>query len=309
MSEMNEVNETRKSRKGWFLGIGGAVLIAALAGGIAINANGDTNPDVAPSVVATAAASPSATPTVTGSPQPVSTLKGVREGIQDATQADKDRLLAAFYGKPLGIDLTEVFENRLADDVLTMFPEDTKKTKAGAASMLNTYQELVSTTNWVKARNGADDATRIMSFGAATDKTAAFDSEFMNKMKDRIAKEGQFAHIPTVAPDGTLNIDGVIYHTDDSSVMNSKSNQPAVSVGGVGETLHIEGRRYMTLSFTDGKTLIADRGYFIDGTAIGTNGEWLISNFGETYKKGTDTLKVVSDEEAAAWFAKAGTDG
>lgn len=266
--------------------------------------NGGNNTP-APSATATASASETAAPTATGTPQPTSTYKN----MQEATQEDKEKLLAGFAAKPLGVDVDEVMENRLADDVLTTFPQDEFKTKEGVTAALNTYQELVSITNWVHARNGADDTSLIEPFGAATDKTAAFDAQFMNKMKERIAKEGQFAHIPTVSPDGTLKIDGVVYHTEEASLMNSKSNQPAVEVSRSGDALHIEGTRYLTISFGGDKTLVADRGYFIDAVPAGDSGQWLITNFGETYKEGIDTLKVVSDAEAAAWFAKAGTDG
>jgi hypothetical protein len=321
MSEINEVKET-KSRKPLYIGASVATAIALAIGGFAISVNTHAAPDAAPAVTATATASadPSVTPVVTGTAQPTSEYKG----MQEATQADKDRIMGAFYGSPLGVDITEVFDNRLADDVLTSFPQEQFKTKEGVLSALNTYQQLTSIQNWTRARNGADDTTLITPFAVATPKTAAFDSAFMDKMKARIAKEGQFAHIPTVAPkDGTLMIDGVVYHTDENSVMTSKSNQPAISVGqyekevvkdGVATTekvttLHTEGRRYMTINFTGGMTLIAERGYFMDEVPDGSNGAWMLVNFGETYKKDYDILKVVPNAEAQAWYTKAGSNG
>jgi hypothetical protein len=306
MSEINEINETPKSRKPWFIGAGVAVAIALAIGGIAINANGNANPDAAPSVTATATASPSetATPSASATQQPMVTDEGARQGLQHATEADKAKLLAQFASKPLGVDIDEVMENRLADDVVdgpTKFTE--AEVRAGVASTLNAYQELASITAWAHARDGAQDVILIAPFGEATETRAAFSAEMMAQMKADIEKREYFSFgVSTVAPTGSVKIGGVTYQTDESSIMNSKSNQPAVSISRNGEMLHIEGTRYYTISLADGKTLIGQGSYHFDDELDRTSGTWIIKNFGES----PDVIKVVSDEEAATWMATNG---
>jgi hypothetical protein len=302
MSEINEVTET-KSRKPLY--IGASVLVAlALVGGFAISANTHAAPDAAPSVtaVATASADPSVTPVVTGTPQPTSEYKG----IQEATQEDKDKLLAEFANKPLGVDVDEVMKNRLADDVLTVFPQDQFKTKEGVSSVLNAYRDLAAITAWTHARNGAEDAARVAPFGAGTATRAAFSADMMGQFNENIGRMGRFSFgVSTVAADGSVKLDGVTYQTNDASIMNSKSNQPAVMISKSGDMLHIEGTRYYTITLADGQTLIGEGAYNFDASPVEATGQWVINRFGEK----ASSIKVVPNAEAQAWYAKAGTNG
>jgi hypothetical protein len=204
------------------------------------------------------------------------------------------------------VDVDEVMKNRLADDVLTVFPQDQFKTKEGVSSVLNAYRDLTAITAWTHARNGAEDAARVAPFGAGSATRAAFSADMMGQFNENIGRMGRFSFgVSTVAADGSVKLNGVTYQTNDASIMNSKSNQPAVMISKSGDMLHIEGTRYYTITLADGQTLIGEGAYNFDASPVEATGQWVINRFGEK----ASSIKVVPDAEAQAWYAKAGTDG
>jgi hypothetical protein len=226
--------------------------------------------------------------------------------MQEARQEDKDKLLAEFANKPLGVDVDEVMKNRLADDVLTAHPDMTAAdVKQGVSSVLNTYRDLAAITKWTQARKGAEDAVLIAPFGEATDTRAAFSADMMGQFNENIGRMKRFSFgVSTVAEDGTLKLNGVTYQTTDASLMTSKSNQPAIEISKFGDMFHMEGTRYYTITLTEGQTLIGEGAYNFDYTRD-ANGHWVINRFGEK----ASSLKVVPNAEAQTWYSKAGTNG
>jgi hypothetical protein len=259
MSEMNEVNETSKSRKPLFIGVGVAALVLALVGGgIAINANGTENPDVAPSVVATATASPSATAT----PTPQTTLDA---GVPTVKATDEA------VTSPIDIDASIA---KADASVAKAFPASGFDIKEGVSQGFATYKELSEIANLHVARGAGDPADSAY----AEQMKDRFTGSYLPTLKTQMDAQAPF---PTANVDGSITVEGMKYQTSGAWTTKYKS-EPAIStlgLEGVGITLLISGTREDTIITTTQQMVKIETGFKV-AVVPQENGTWKVAGIG-----------------------------
>lgn len=266
MSEMKEINETPKSRKKQFIGVGiAAALIAALVGGgIAVNANSDTAPDAAPSVTATATASPSATATAT--PSATATI----DALAVPTEVATDKTITP------AIDI-EASVAKADASVEDAFPASGFDVKEGVRQGFAGYQKISQIPNLHVAREAGAPADSVF----ADHNKDLFTGSYLNTLKAQMDKQAPF---PTANVDGTITAEGTKYQTSGAWATKYKS-EPAIStlaIEGVGVTLLISGTREDTIITTSEQTVKQmvkiETGFQI--AVVPEGGSWKIAGIG-----------------------------
>lgn len=262
MSEMKEINETPKSRKPLFIGVGvAAALIAALVGGgIAVNANDDTTPDAAPSVTATATASPSATATAT--PSVTTTPDALAVPTEVAT--DKTITPAIDFATSVAKAHPSVAEN---------FPASTFDVEEGVRQGVAGYQKISEISNLHVARKAGDPADSAY----AEQNKDLFTGSYLNILKTQMDDQAPF---PTANVDGSITIKDIKYQSSGSWTTKYKS-EPVIttlSLDGVGVTLLISGTRLDTVITTTNQMVNVETGFQI--AVVPDNGSWKIAGIG-----------------------------
>lgn len=245
-------------------------LMAALSLGLSgcwFNNNNDDQPTPSATSSASASASASASPSPSASPTssiPVD-IKETTLPSEQAQVVEKE-----LEEKPLGIDIKTALKTRSGPGMTEVFPADTFNMEEGVRQVLNTYQDLVSISDFQKARPEGSPADREYLNGFEE----GIHGELLENLKEKFDKgESVF---PTADRDGSIGVlDGVNYHTNGPWISNY--GEPSFGVlpdEKFGNVVAITGLRADRVFTVEGPQLGLEYTYLIK--AVPSAEKWLI---------------------------------
>lgn len=249
----------------------------------ACSPNDDAGNVPAPTTAATATAEATekATPTASATPSAEPVLKSEEELEAGYDQQVKDAE-KAYAERPLGLDVDHLYAEYLADDVLTVFPEEQFNTKASIHSALSTYRDLATLTNWQKARDTSQDWSLVAPMGGK------IDADFLQRIEAATAERGKFSEVLTIPGDGIIEFEGKEYKVIDETLKQDFENfdpkaktvhYPEVYVSETGDSLVIDGVRTYSYDLEGGQTFKGSENYWIEFVPD-ADGDVLLKSFG-----------------------------
>lgn len=192
-------------------------------------------------------------------------------GVGQMNEADAKEYMDNLKASPMGVDMDVLFEENIADDLLTVFPEEQFNTKEGVRSALEFYGNLNSLTNFHEKRDATKDFALIAPYADRVD------AEFLKFIENDIKEKGQFGQILTVPGSGVISYGGEDYEVVPQSLRVS-FNHPGVQVSATGDEIYLEGTRSYTYDLVGGEVFEGSYTYWIT-TKPTTDGKWIVTAF------------------------------